>query len=129
MFKQTTDKVRRQCYGKKICSKSFSNVTNSSDIEIIKQINTLKTFDMEPHKTIPKKLFLSEEEHNRKEEINLTSQDAIRNIDWYKCGCECILMATFAERFCLLLWLKSWGVRVASCHFSFYGHCLTISRT
>ena len=79
---------------------------------------------MEPHKAIPKKPFLSEEENNGKEQINLTSQDAIRNIDWYKCGCECVLMATFDERFCLLLWLKSWGVRVASCYFSFYGPLL-----
>ena len=33
-----------------ICSKSFSDASNSSDIEeeIIKQINTLKPFDMEP---------------------------------------------------------------------------------
>ena len=33
-----------------ICSKSFSDASNSSDIEeeIIKQINTLKLFDMEP---------------------------------------------------------------------------------
>ena len=41
----------------KNCSKSFSEPCNSSDIkeEIIKQINTLKPFDMEPRKALPKK--------------------------------------------------------------------------
>ena len=69
---------------KKICPKSFSDVRNSSDIEeeIIKQINMLKPFGMEPPKAIPKKLFVSEEENNCKEEINLTLQNRIGNIDW-----------------------------------------------
>ena len=69
---------------KKNCSKSFSDVRNSSDIEeeIIKQINMLKPFGMEPPKAIPKKLFVSEEENNCKEEINLTLQNRIGNIDW-----------------------------------------------
>ena len=69
---------------KKIWSKSFSDVRNSSDIEeeIIKQINMLKPFGMEPPKAIPKKLFVSEEENNCKEEINLTPQNRIGNIDW-----------------------------------------------
>ena len=40
--------------------------SNSSDIdeEIIKQLNTPKTFDMEPRKAIPKKDFVLEEEIN-----------------------------------------------------------------
>ena len=37
---------------------------------------------MEPPKAIPKKLFVSEEENNCKEEINLTLQNRIGNIDW-----------------------------------------------
>ena len=58
----------------KSCSKSFSYGSNSSDIveEIIKQINTLKPFDMGPRKVIAKTHFLLEEENNREEEINLT---------------------------------------------------------
>ena len=37
------------------CSKSFSDASNSSYIEeIIKQINTLKPFDMEPRNAIRK---------------------------------------------------------------------------
>ena len=69
---------------KKNCSKSFSDVRNSSDIEeeIIKQINMLKPFGMEPPKAIPKKLFVSEEENDCKEEINLTLQNKIGNINW-----------------------------------------------
>ena len=55
---------------KKTCSKSFSDVRNSSDIE--EEINMLKPFGMEPPKAIPKKLFVSEEENNCKEEISLT---------------------------------------------------------
>ena len=57
----------------KICSKSFTDANNTSDIkeEIIKQINTLKPFDMEPCKAIPKKNFVSEEENNCEKEINL----------------------------------------------------------
>ena len=42
----------------------------------------LKPFCMEPPKAIPKKLFVSEEENNCKEEINLTLQNRIGNIDW-----------------------------------------------
>ena len=51
---------------------------------------------MESRKDIPKKIFVSEEENNCKEEINLTPQDRIGNIDC-KLGCECKPMATFAE--------------------------------
>ena len=73
---------------KKHCSKSFSDATDSSDIEeeIIKQINMLKPFDVAPRKAIPKKLFASEVEKNCEEEIN-----------WCKCGCEGKPMATFPE--------------------------------
>ena len=41
----------------KLCSKLFSDVSNSSDSEeeIIKQTNTLKPFHMETRKAIPKK--------------------------------------------------------------------------
>ena len=44
---------------------------------------------MERRKAIPKKRFVSEEENNGEEEINLTSQDRIDNINWCKCRCEC----------------------------------------
>ena len=72
-------------------SNFFSDVSNSSYIEeeIIKQINTLKPLDMEPCKVIPKKPFVLEEENNCEEEINLTPQDKIGNIDGCKCVCEC----------------------------------------
>ena len=42
MYRKDTERYNR--------SKSFSDASNSSDIkeEIIKQINTLKPFDMEP---------------------------------------------------------------------------------
>ena len=75
---------------KKSCSKSFSDASNSSDIEewIIKQINTLKPFDLRPRKAIPKNHLVLEEENNYEEEINLRPQDSIGNIDWCKCGCE-----------------------------------------
>ena len=111
------------------CSKSFSDPSNSSDMEqeIINQINTLKPFDMEPRKAIPKKSFVSEEENNYEEEINLTSQDRIGNIDWCRRECEFKLMATFAESVCLMLRLKSRSVRGASS--AFMGNCPTISHT
>ena len=48
----------------KSCRKSFSDASNS--------INTLKPFDLEPRKVIPKKPFVSEEENNFEEEINLS---------------------------------------------------------
>ena len=44
---------------------------------------------MECRKAIPKKRFVSEEENNGEEEINLTSQDRIDNINWCRCRCEC----------------------------------------
>ena len=96
-------------YVEKNGSKSFSDINNASDIEeeIIKQINTLKPFDMEPYKDIPKKNFALEEENKRQQKINLAPLDRIVNIDWRKCGCECKTMAAFAERFCLFLRLKS----------------------
>ena len=66
------------------CSKSFSDAKNLFHIEegIIKQINTLKPFDMEPRKAIPKKHFVSEEEDHCEEEINVTPQDRIGNTEW-----------------------------------------------
>ena len=78
--------------------------SNSSDIdeEIIKQLNTPKTFDMEPRKAIPKKDFVLEEE------INLIVHYRISNTNWCKCKHECKPVTTFAENFCLLLRLKSY---------------------
>ena len=54
----------------KNCPKSFSDASDSSDIEeeIIKQINALKPLDMEPRKAVAKKYFVSEEENNCEEE-------------------------------------------------------------
>ena len=65
----------------------FFDANNSSNIEeeIIKQISKLKPFDMEPCKVIPKKLFVSKEQNNCEEEISLTPQDRIDDIDWCKC--------------------------------------------
>ena len=71
----------------------------------------LKPFDIEPRKDILKKSFVSEEEYSCEEEINLTPQDRIGNIDWCKCGCECKKMVISAESFFLLLWLNH-GVQV-----------------
>ena len=67
----------------KNCSKSFSDVSNSSDIEeeIIKEITTLKPFNTESRKAITKKHFVSEAESNCEQEINLTQQDRIGKID------------------------------------------------
>ena len=45
----------------------------------------LKPFDMEPRKAISKKPFVSKEKSNREEEINLTPQGRIGNINWCKC--------------------------------------------
>ena len=58
----------------KNCSKFFCDVSKSSNIkeEIIKQINTLKPFVMEPPQAILKTPFVLEEENNCEEEINLT---------------------------------------------------------
>ena len=84
---------------------------------------------MEPHKAIPKKHFVSEEENNCEEETNLTPHDRIGNIDWCKCVCECKPMVTFAESFCLLLRLKCRSARGASHHSAFMGNCPTISHT
>ena len=44
---------------------------------------------MEPCKVIPKKLFVSKEQNNCEEEISLTPQDRIDDIDWCKCVWEC----------------------------------------
>ena len=76
-FKSFKNKLAKliSWYGKKIAQNLFSDAsTNSSDIkeEVTKQINTLKLFDMEPHKAIPKKHCVSEKENNSEEEINLT---------------------------------------------------------
>ena len=40
---------------------------------------------MEPRKVIPEKHFVSEEENNCEEEVNLTPEDRIGNSDWCKC--------------------------------------------
>ena len=88
----------------------------------------LKPFDMEPGKAIPKKPFVSEEKNNCEKEVNLTTpQNSIGHIDLCKCGCECKLMAAFAESFSLLLHLKSKTARRASHHSAFIGNCPTIS--
>ena len=58
---------------------------------------------------------VSEEKNNYQEEINFTLQGRVGNIDWFKCGCECKLIVTFTECFCLLLRLKS---REAREHFA-----------
>ena len=110
------------------CSKSFSDASDSSNTEkeIIKQINMLKPFNMEPCKAVPKKLFVSEEESNCEGEISLTPQDKIGNINWWKCGCDCKLMLIFAESFCLLFRLKSRSARGASRHSAFMGNCPSI---
>ena len=86
-----------------------------------------KPFDMEPHKAIPKKYFVSEEENNCEKEIKLTPQDWISNIDWCKWGYECKPIMTFVESFYLLLQLKSCSVRGASRHSAFMGNDTTIS--
>ena len=78
---------------------------------------------MERRKAIPKKRFVSEEENNGEEEINLTSQDRIDNINWCKCRCECEPMVTFTESFLLL----PRCARVASCHSAFMSNCSAIS--
>ena len=57
--------------------------------KIIKQINMLKPFNMKPRQAISINHFVSEEENNCQEEINLTPQNRIGNTDWCKCGCEC----------------------------------------
>ena len=95
---------------------------------IIDQITTLKQIDMEPRQAIPKKHFISEEENNCEEEINLSPQDRNGNIDWHKCGCE-KPVATFAEIFSLLLRVKSRSARGASYHSAFMGNWPTISHT
>ena len=114
----------------KNCSKSFSDASSSSDIEeeITQQISMLKPFDMEPRNATPKKHFVLEEENDCEEEINLTLQDRIGNIDWCKCRCECKSMVKFAESFCLLLRLKSWSTGAASCHSAFVGNGLLLLR-
>ena len=76
-----------------------------------------------------KKHFVSEEENNCEEEINLTPQDRIANINWCKCVCEFKTMTTFAESLCLLLRLKSQSARGASRHSAFMKNCPTISQT
>ena len=72
-----------------------------------------ETICMEPCKAIHKKTFVSEEANNCEEKFNL-AQDRIGNIDWCICRCECKLMATLAESFCLLLGINHRSVRGAS---------------
>ena len=127
VFKQA-DKVNTQWNGKKY----FSDATNSSGIEekIIKQINTLISFEIEHRKAIiPKKPSASVEENNREEKTNLKPQEKIHIVDWYKCGYECKLMATFAESFCLSLRLKFRSARGTFCPSVFMNNCPTISHT
>ena len=69
---------------------------------------------MEPCKAIPKKTFVSEEANNCEEKFNLAWQDRTGNIDWCICRCDCKLMATLAESFCLLLGINHRSVRGAS---------------
>ena len=66
---------------------------------------------------------------NYGENIDLKLEKRIGNIEWYKCGCECYLIATFAESFCLLLGLKSQSARGAYRYSAFIGNCPTISLT
>ena len=74
-------------------------------------------------KATTKKPFLSEEENSCEKQINLKPQNRISNINWCKNECECKLIATFAESFCLLLQLKSQTAREASRHSAFMGNC------
>ena len=116
---------------KKKCSESSSDASsNCSGIEeeVIKQMNMLKPFDMEPRQAIPNKHFVSEKE-NCQDEINLTPQDRIGNIDLCKSGCERKPMATFAKSLCLLVRLNPQSMRGASHHSAFVGNCPIISHT
>ena len=113
VFKQT-DKINKQFKKifqqiKKNCSKSFSDLSNSSDVkeQIIKQINTLKPFKMELHKAIPKKPFVSEEENNCKKDIDLKHHKIELVISIGTNVNECKLMTTFALGSFLLFQLKS----------------------
>ena len=45
-------------------------------------------------------LFYQKKKITVKKKIDLTRQDRIGYIVWYKCECECKSMATFAESFC-----------------------------
>ena len=51
---------------------------------VIKQINTMKPFNMQPRAAVPYKTFVMEEENNFEEEISLASQDLIGNISCCK---------------------------------------------
>ena len=72
MYKKDIERMCLNKLTKSKFSKFLSNASISSVIEeeIIKQINTLKTLDMEPRKTILKEPFELEEENNCEEEIN-----------------------------------------------------------
>ena len=50
--------------------------------EIIKQISTLKPFNLELCKANAKKSYVSDEENNCEEEMNSTPQDRSFNIVW-----------------------------------------------
>ena len=99
---------------KEIAQNLFSDASNSSDIEedAIKQISSLKPFDLEPRKAIPKKIFVSEEENNFEEEINLITEDWIGNIDSFIITSE-----------------KSRSARGGSLHSAFMSKCPTTSHT
>ena len=114
----------------KKCSESSDASSNCSDIEeeVTKQMNMLKPFDMEPRKAIPNKIFVSEKE-NCQEEINLTPQDRIGNIDLTKSGCERKPMATFAKSLCILVRLNPQSMMGASHYSAFMGNCPIISHT
>lgn len=59
----------------KNCQKFTSDTSNFSDIEkyLIKQLNTLKQFDMKPRKVIPKNIFCIIRKNNYEKEMNITS--------------------------------------------------------
>ena len=130
--KQQAGKVKKQWYEKKGW-KSLFDASNYSDIKEVQisqifryqifryqrlntQINTLKPFNIEPCNVIPKKYVGLEEEGNRKEEIKLSPQNSIANIDWCKCGYECKSVSKFAESFWTLRRLNFRGAREVSCH-------------
>ena len=88
-------KVHLKDHAKKFLNAPFSFTSSCAKENLFKK------------KYVQKKYFESKEEKGCGEEINLTPQDRIANIDWCKCRCEYKPMATFAESFCLLLQLKS----------------------
>ena len=68
-------------------------------------------------------------ENNGEEEINLTPQDRIGNIDQCECGRECTPIATFAETLCPLVQLKPHSMGGGSHHSAFMSNCPIIDHT